>query len=94
MILSWNRVLVLDGELGVFTGDLGGGICGFVARSRASLKTDDIFAYSPLLAKWRNRDRNDSEDRSAMRVALWSIVFVVVDMVSRYGVEVRNAAQV
>jgi hypothetical protein len=44
LILSCSRVLVLDGEMGVLRGELGGGICGFEARSRASLKVDDIVA--------------------------------------------------
>jgi hypothetical protein len=44
LILSWNRVLVRDGEVGFLRGDFGGGIFGFKARWSASLNTEDIFA--------------------------------------------------
>lgn len=37
-------MLVVDGEIGVFRGELGGGICGCEGRSRASLNVDDIVA--------------------------------------------------
>ena len=55
LILSWNKVLVRDGEVGVLRGDFGGGIFGFEARSRASLNTDDIFADVPELRRRKRR---------------------------------------
>ena len=59
LILSWNMRLVRDGDVGVRTGDLGGGIFGFEARSRASLKMEDILSNGP---EWiAGRDPDDCE---------------------------------
>jgi hypothetical protein len=49
LILPRNMLPVLDGDVGVLVGDLGGGISGFEARSSASLNTADILGDMPKL---------------------------------------------
>lgn len=51
-------LLVLDGDVGVLMGDLGGGIFGFEARSSASLNTEDISGDISELPRWENRYYN------------------------------------
>jgi hypothetical protein len=60
-------LLVLDGDVGVLMGDLGGGIFGFEARSSASLNTEDISGDISELPRWKNRYCNS-----------WSVLSSVV----------------
>lgn len=90
LILSCNKVLVLDGEMGALRGELGGGICGFEARSRALLKVDDIGANAYKTGQRRRSTVSGrpggSEVSSATSVKLCIVDTHLKDRVHAFGV--------